>query len=417
MEFKKPKIDKKLIYYMGSNVISKVIGGVAGIFLVRYLSKVDYGILTTATAFVGFIFIFVNFGMWDYCLIELSKIKNNIESIIGKILIIFIILYLIGGFITYILYNQIYDVGIIIAILLYFKSFFGWILNGITVILQSKNLFNKISVIQIVNSLIMVIPVILLYIFNFGLNEYVLVGLVLTAIFVIFLWVWFGNKLINISKVLKNMNFDKSILHGSYYFFVSGLMAYIYMQSDILMLSFMAGPVEVSRYAVVSTLINNVFLLFASVFYGYYTPKLTNAFHNKEIIFFKKYKKQYFVNIVFFILLIIGGYFLFGDKIFLTLYTTKYIDSLIILKIYMVFFASHFFVNYLSTILVSTGKIKLRSFSQTLSAILNFILNVILIPHYGAEGATMATLASSFLCASFLFMVYRREVLKSEYQF
>ena len=90
MEFKKPKIDKKLIYYMGSNVISKVIGGVAGIFLVRYLSKVDYGILTTATAFVGFIFIFVNFGMWDYCLIELSKIKNNIESIIGKILIIFI---------------------------------------------------------------------------------------------------------------------------------------------------------------------------------------------------------------------------------------------------------------------------------------------------------------------------------------
>jgi O-antigen/teichoic acid export membrane protein len=390
MEFKKPKIDKKLIYYMSSNVISKVIMGVAGIFLARYLSKVDYGILTTATAFVGFIFIFVNFGMWDYCLIELSKIKNNVESILGKILIIFIILYLIGSFITYILYNQIYDVGIIIAILLYFKLFFDWILNGIIVVLQSKDLFNKISVIQIITSLVMVVPVTLLYIFSFGLNEYVFTSVILTAIFVICLVIGFGSKLINISTLLRDIKFNKSILYNSYYFFVSGLMAYIYMQSDILMLSFMAGPIEVSRYAVVTVLIFAAYLIPTSI-YNYYLPKIAGAYASNSKDDLNKIYRQFKILTIGIMFLISIFLFIFSKNILNMIYGVKYLDSSNILKILSVVLFFHSFCSLYGAVITASGNQKLRSKLQILAAFFNIILNIYFIPLYGAEGAAITT--------------------------
>jgi len=253
--------------------------------------------------------------------------------------------------------------------------------------------------------------VILLYIFNFGLNEYVFIGLVLTVIFVILIWIKIGGRLINISAVLKNMSFDKSILYNSYYFFVSAFMAYIYTQSDILMLSFMAGPVEVSRYAVATVLLFAAYLIPMSIS-NYYIPKLTKFYSIKNKNKLKNLYNSFKYTIIIIIFLISTFLFIFSKDILKILYRYKYIDSNNILKILSIVLFIHSLCVVYGTILTISGNQKLKSKLQTILATLNIVLNIVFIPTYGAEGAAATTLMTEITMFS-MYYYFAQKYLKN----
>ncbi|MBA2840763.1 O-antigen/teichoic acid export membrane protein [Methanococcus maripaludis] len=282
-----------------------------------------------------------------------------------------------------------------LVMLVFIKLFLDWFINLISAILQSKNLFNNVSLLQILRSLTLVLPLILLYYFDYGLNEFLVYVILLASVVAVLITLKeVVGKNINLKNVKNGFSFNKSVIPSSKYFFISSLMVYIYMQSDLLMISIMVDPVEVARYAVVLTLISGAYLIPSSL-YTYYLPKMTQSFQNT--LEFKKIIFQFRTLIVFTMFPLSLILFLFPKNILNIIYGTNYMDSGYILQILSIvlFFHSICFVN--AGMLTASGNQKIRSNIQFLAAILNCILNLYAIPKYGAEGAAITTLITEIL--------------------
>lgn len=89
------------------------------------------------------------------------------------------------------------------------------------------------------------------------------------------------------------------------------------------------------------------------------------------------------------------------------LYGTQYIDGAIVLQILA--FAQLFVVlgGPLGTILDMTGREQLNVKTMAVTVLVNIILNLALIPRFGAQGAAIATCVSMILARSFLWYLVR----------
>jgi O-antigen/teichoic acid export membrane protein len=87
------------------------------------------------------------------------------------------------------------------------------------------------------------------------------------------------------------------------------------------------------------------------------------------------------------------------------------------LKILFVSVLFHAFFSMYSTLLNSTGYVKIMSMMVFVSILLNVILNFIFIPVYGAVAAALTTVASSaFLSLAAVILVYRKGLIRIPYE-
>jgi len=394
---------------MLSNIFSKCLLGLSGILLARVLTKTDFGFLKTTITFTGLCGIFVNFGLNDFFLFEFSKEKN--DKLLRKTLQNYLALYLIFFPLALVFYVFLYSKGVIFFFAFYIKSFFDWVVDIIKRYFQSYNLFNIVSLLTIISTLLISFPAIYIYIVKQSLNLYIFLLIISSfLLFLISLYIYFSiSKNLNILSLPK---LDLKILKKSYPFFLSSLMSYIYMQSDILMLSFMKGTMEVSRYAVVSTLIFYAYL-FPSLIYNYFLPMLVDFFSRKQKKYILSTVKKFIFLIFLFILPIVLTLFIFSTDILKILYKYKYIDSSNILKLLSIVFFFHSFCFVFGAILTASGNQILRSKLQFFAAILNIILNILFIPKYGAEGAASATAITEIFIFLFYFYTSIKILLKN----
>uniref|UniRef100_A9A6X7 Polysaccharide biosynthesis protein n=1 Tax=Methanococcus maripaludis (strain C6 / ATCC BAA-1332) TaxID=444158 RepID=A9A6X7_METM6 len=385
-----------LFWYTLSNIIGKMILGLSGIFLARFFSKLDYAIYATATAFVGLIYIFAQFGTIDYGFFEFSKDMYNSDKILANISYIFMVFYTVG--LTSILfYDFIYGSGVVIAFLLYIRYFFEWIFGVITIKLQSKNLFPKLSRMILLKSLSIAIPLLLILIFNLNLNHYILLYVLLTVL-IVNIFVYFNSNILisNFLDFKHNLYYEKYVCSQLKPFFVSGMMSYVYMQSDILMISMMAGTAAVGGYAAMVALIFGLYLIPVS-FHNYYLPKITSKYHEgleKELTSLIKE----FRNLVLFSMTPISLIMFFGSEHLINLiYGSKYIESSNILTIMSLVLLIHSFSVVYGALITASGNQKIRSRIQSAVALLNIVLNIFIIPIYGPMGAAMTTFLSEII--------------------
>jgi len=388
-----------LLIYMFSNFISKFILGLSGILLARFLTKEDFGLLKTITAFVGLIGIFVNFGLNDFLLFEASK--NKISGFERKIVGNYLLLYTILFPISLVSYFCIYSKGLFIMVIFYLKLLLDWVSDTI---IRALLIF--------VNAILLFLPVVYLYISKGGLEKYItslLFVSFISCIIYIFVYNQYNQKE-GIKNLISLPRMDKKILMSSFPFFVSGLMAYVYMQSDILMLSFMKGTVEVGRYAVATTLIFAAYLL-PTVLYNYFLPKLAAAFGERKKLNY--FYSQFIILTLVLTLPLAVLLFVFSEEILRFVYTYKYVDSRYILKILAIVFFFHSLCFVFGAVITASGNQSLRSKIQILAAITNVLLNIIFIPLYGAEGAAFTTAMTEVIIFS-LYWYFSRKLTYKE---
>jgi len=398
---------KELFFYLISNFLSKFIIGISGILLARFLTKEEFGLFKTISVFVSFIGIFINFGLNDYLLFEISR-KRSLKlpkKIIGSYLIMYILFFPLSIIFYFFLYSK----ALFLMIIFYFKLIVDWLIDLITKIFQSKNRFGIISILILLNSIFMFLPVLYIYIANGNLKSYVISLLMVSFLSLIIYIITYG-YLENIWNLIPAFNIDKNVLKGSHPFFMSGLMAFIYMQSDILMLSFMTRLVEVSRYSVVTTLIFAAYLL-PVVLYNYFLPKLAGSFKEKKefIQTYNQFKKI----IILLCLPVAIILFTFSYEILHLIFTSKYVDSNYILKTLAVVFFFHSICFVFGAVITASGNQKLRSKIQIFAAVTNILLNIIFIPLYGAEGAAFTT-ALTEVIIFLLYWYFSKEYIHGE---
>jgi O-antigen/teichoic acid export membrane protein len=238
---------------------------------------------------------------------------------------------------------------------------------------------------------------------------FIMLGIYFKASFSYFIFLGFLNGIVLLILYLyirgqqefkRILNFKVSIAdsfgfirHG---FLFTILMAanVIYSKIDIIMLEKMIGSVEVGYYSGATKFIYP-FMFISSAFMTAIFPKL--AKHSEE--------KDKFRNIQNTALYYLGGLGIFlsislylgANSIFQLFFGDKYDNSIPIFKILVWFLAIVFLYGPISNSLVAKNRIKFLAYLNLIMIILNVVLNLILIPDYGAKGAAMTTIVCEIL--------------------
>lgn len=192
-----------------------------------------------------------------------------------------------------------------------------------------------------------------------------------------------------------DITYARTILSQSWYLILSGLMVTLYMQIDKVMLgSIMPSRVEVGIYSAAVNIAN----------LWYFIPLAIIASFNPVIMKKKKTDQESYLksvqllySIVTWISILFGIFILiFSDMIISIVYGSDYIKASSILSISIWAGSFAMLGSASSTWLISEKLHRYKTIFVFSGAIVNIILNYMLIPIFGGHGAAIATLASQF---------------------
>lgn len=206
----------------------------------------------------------------------------------------------------------------------------------------------------------------------------------------IFNW-FYAQKFCKI-KVVINKSIFTNIVPIMVIFF-NTLATVIYVNSDLTMIGVMAGNKEVGIYSV-ATKIYNVVKTIVNSIVTVFIARLAYEYANDRDKYVETFRKA--SNIIIFITVPLAvAVMLYGKEIILFISTSEYLGASIGMSIlfFSVIFAT--LGNLYGTgALLLAGKEKNMLIATSIGAVINLIINFLLIPQYGCTGAAIGTVCT-----------------------
>lgn len=335
-----------------------------------------FGMYTYVFTFVSVIMIIAKAGL-DYGLMY-SIPKNKYKHVSFS----FVTNFLISAILIVIVWNLVDDVYIQFMLPLI------WFISAENIFFGIYRSDGKIKEYYFINGFIsMILRVVLIIAFYYlsGKNEYsIAVGVYISFIFSNVMY------LIQNRKKFEKIIFDKAYLMYSLPLILATMMSTLINKVDILMLGNMTSNTEVGIYQI-TIQVSNVVSVLLVVFNTVFAPQIAKLFHQEKI---SELKKLY-INATRFLAafsLITTSILLVGSEFILSIFGSEFVDgqkSLIIRSIGQ-------FVNVavggVWFMLSMTGKPKFQMYANIIAFVINIVINLILIPLYGINGAAFASM-------------------------
>lgn len=365
----------------------------------RYLGPTQYGTITYTYSYVALFLPICTLGMNDIVVKELLDNKNDNKTIMGTIISLRLLSSLLSiGFIYLIVKiftnNPVFPyIAFLQSLSLVFQIF-----DTIIYFYQSQLLAKKTGIILAVSYILTAIFRIVCLVLKKNIAWFAFaVSLDYLVISALLLCSYYkdGNTLCFSKEVAK-----KLLSKSSHYIF-SGIMVVIYSKADTLILGKMIDETNVGYYAAATTLCNAwPFLLTAIIDSA--NPIIVDTYKVDKDEYHKKIKQLYAA--VFYISLVVAIIVtLLAPLIISIIYGSKYAPTVAPLRI--VCWATIF--SYLGVARTSwmqcENKTKYEATLSLLGAIVNILLNIVLIKLYGIVGAAIALVLTQFL-TNFVFV-------------
>ena len=406
------KVAKNTGIVIVGDLVFKIISLIVVIYLARYLGTVGFGKYSFVFAYLAFFNIITDLGLQQILVREMARDVSIAPKLIGNA---YIIRSILAAFsivlsmivISFMSYPTDTTICIYIAtftlLFISFSDFYATIFQA--------NLRMEYNIVAKLTFKILSAGLILWIIF-------VLQG-TLTQIILVLVFSEMVKTLINYSFSRKFVRPKFEIDFGLWkYLFkeclplaLSSVIWVIYHQTDKVMLSLMMGDAPVGIYSAAYGLCNPFLIIPGALMISLF-PLMSTYFKSSKEKLIKSYTlgNKYLLIVM---LPIAIGVTLLSNKIILLIYGTEFIYSTTVLQIliWSIVFGS---VNsVLLNLLVSINRQKLNTWSMSICAIVNVVLNLILIPILSYNGAAIATVATNvvLLIASFYFVSKYLQVL------
>jgi len=392
---------KNTVWLLSEKILRIIVGLFVGVWVARYLGPEQFGLFSYAQSFVGLFTAVATLGLDSIVVRELVKDETQRDKLIGtafwlKIIGAFLVMLILAIAINFTSNdNQANILVFIIASSTIFQSF-----NVVDFYFQSKVMSKYVVFANLISLFLSsIIKIILL------LNEASLVAFAWVIVFDSFVlacgFIYFYIK--NSLSVLK-WKFDKIIaielLKDSWPLILSGVVISIYMKVDQVMIKEMLGNAQVGQYAVAVRL-SEIWYFIPMVIVSSLFPAIINAKKDNEDLYYSRLQKLYDLMAWMGIVIAILMTFL-SDWIVDLLYGAAYSQASSVLMIH-IWTAIFVFLGVASSNWFVAENLQKYAFYRTLAgAIVNIILNFILIPIYSIYGAAVATLISQII-ASYLY--------------
>jgi O-antigen/teichoic acid export membrane protein len=392
---------KNTSWMMAEQLLRLVSGIFVGAWVARYLGPESFGVFSYALAFSAIFITLAKLGLdtiavksiiekpLDYPTILSTTFWLKIFSGTICLLIATSLAVLLGNDFKTVLYISIISAGII------FNS-----LEVIDFYFQSQILSKYTSISRILQLLFS--TSLRIY---FVYNQYDLIWFVsvvlLDQITIALALIWMYKK-----KGLKPFwkKFCKRtaqyFLKFSYPLILSAIMVMIYLKTDQIMLKKMLGDHAVGIYSAGSRLVEVLFfipgLISTSLF-----PSLVNAYNQSEELFKKRLSLLLFSMFLLSFLVALTLSIL-SPWIIQVLYGNDFAETVSVLKLQAWSLVFSFMGIISSKWFIIKHLQKMTLYRTSFGAIINVVLNFILIPRFGVLGATYATLFSQFFASFFI---------------
>lgn len=386
-------------WQMAQQIYSMILSLVIGSVSARYLGPGNYGLLNYGESLISLMATLTGLGLDEVIMNELVMKKDKTGTLLGTALVMRLLASVVGVF-------------AIIAIIITLEpdNKMLWVIT----ILQTFQLFGN-----------------LYYVFNYWFqvelkSKYVsiayIIGLTVSGIwrivilmqsasveffamtasiqgFVVLLIVAICFFKISHERLRFNKSVAKELISKSYHFIISGIAIMIYMQMDKVMIGKMLGEEQLGYYSAASK-VANLWLFVPRALINSARPLIIEGKKiDKEENTNKEYKKR-LVKSVFGISmlgLVVGmGFTFFGWIPVRVLYGVAYASATPVLAI-LIWSTG---LSQLGTIngiwIVTEGYNRFLKYTVWMGAIVNLILNYVLINYFGIIGAAVATFMAQF---------------------
>jgi len=390
------RIAKNNLFLLSGQIISLVLSIYYFVYMARYLGAEDLGILGVALSYALILGLIGDLGLSSLATREISRNQSLASKYLGNILVIklFLSVATFGAavFIMNILSysEQTIEVVYIITISNILTNF-SQIFNST---IQAFERFDYISLGTILNSVLMFLGILFAIGQKFDLVSFAFIYVIANGI--VFLYSFFVCTWKFVIPSLKiDLTFWKQIISESAPFWLNSVFVIIYFKIDTVMLSIMEGNTVVGWYTASYRLIDALVLVpstFMSTMYPVFSKFHISSRDYLEFAFKKSFK---FLTII---AIPIGiGTTILAEKIITFIYNEQYAPSITALQI-LIWASVLSFINYTpSTYLTATNKQRTLMILTFLGAVLNIILNFILIPLFSYNGAAIATVSSELV--------------------
>jgi O-antigen/teichoic acid export membrane protein len=375
-----------------SNIAAKIIAILIAVYLARYLGVEDFGkynFIITYLMLFGFI---AGFGLDSVVIRDISKNPTEARRIMSNAVVIRILTSLIAILLAIIAIrvlqypaDTIFYIQLVSAVLLaqglsyLFESLF-----------QANMKMEYATVSIIVPKIIFAIAIYYLIRNNFGLAQ-ILLAYLFSELARTIISFTYSQKILKYRLQIERVT-CKDLIRKSLPFVLGYGLFMLYHRFDILMLSMMKGDAAVGLYSAAYKLTESL-LFIPGALAATLMPVMAKQFDRDK----DKLNYTYKLGIRYILMMIlpitIGGVIL-GDRIISTVYGEEFLNSIVVFKVLTFTIIFNSLTSIQTAVLVAANKQQLNNISVSACAVLNIILNLLLIPQYSYAGAAVATLIS-----------------------
>lgn len=394
---KKKSIKKNALFAIIKNFANIAFPIITFPYISRILNPDGIGKINFANSYIEYFIMLAGLGLGSYAGREVAKIRDD-QTALNKMAREIILINLISTAISYIL---------LFAIAFAVPKFTSYIL--IITICSSKVLFETLGLnwlytaeeeyayITIRSIFFQAVSVVCMFLFvktEKDLNIYAAISVISTA----------GSNFCNMLYARKFINvFEKSKIElkkhlaSSLIFFGSSIAGKIYATVDTMMLGILMNDSAIGFYSAANKIIHMILGVIGAAVVVM-IPRCSYLVAKGELKEYHALLDKAFDVSALFSLPAAAGLFILSKPIILLFSGEKYIPAIIPMRILTIMLVLNSFTSVInSNILAPWRKEKYILLSQISAIVVNFILNLILIPKYSVAGAVIASVISQIV--------------------
>jgi O-antigen/teichoic acid export membrane protein len=411
--FKKYFLNTSWLFF--ERIVGMAVTFFVGVYVVRFLGPANFGLLSYAGSFVGLFSVIVALGLDNIVVRDLVKDERKRDELLGttftlRIISSILVLGIIAIAIRFTNNDNFTNLLIyIIAIGTIFQSF-----NVINFYFQSKVLSKYIVYAQIFSTILCSAIKVLLIYFNMALIYFAMVILIQSIILSLGFVVMYIKQRLSLFNWRIKYDLAKKLLGDSWPLILSGIAISVYMKIDQVMLKNMLDAKAVGNYAVAVRL-SEIWYFIPILITNSLFPAIINAKKISRKLYYNRLQRLY--DLMTFMSLSIAVVITFFAKdIIYLLFGSEYIKAGNILEIHVWVGVLVFWGVARKKWIIAENIQKKEFIIHIAGAILNVLLNLILIPRSGGVGAAWATVFSYFF-ASYFISFFIKDFRKSFYMY
>jgi O-antigen/teichoic acid export membrane protein len=399
-------IVKNMIWLFIGGIVSSLLSVILSISIARFLGAYIFGGYSFVVAFIALLTIFLDLGYETLLIRDVAKEKlkatTYVNNIIGLRLILSILI-----FIFVVLFINIVNFPENIKLLMYLFSVSQIILSLSNIFRVTFRAFERMDYeaeVNIFTNILRCSGGLLLLFLGYSITEIALLFLFTAMIDLFISFLICEKKFVKI-KTKFDFMFFKDTIKIALPIGVVAIFGVIYVRIDSVMLGFMKGDTIVGWYNAAYNLVlgfSPVPILFMNAllpFMSYTYVKSNNTLRDV-------YEKSFKFLFVFGLPITIGIFFL-SDKFIILFYGQNFLNSVTALRVLSFDVLLKFLYLCLWYVLISVNKQNQLAIGAGISALLNVILNLILIPGLSLVGSSIATIITeTFLLLFYLYLAH-----------